>query len=71
LEVSGSISKDITVGSGCIVQIYDVAGGNIYVEGGQLEVWGTVIGSIYRKAGEITIYGESTIQGKIAGQNLV
>jgi hypothetical protein len=37
------------------------------LKAGNLEVWGTIVGSIIRKAGSVFVYDVATIKGKVAG----
>ena len=67
LVIRGTVAKDVFVGYGSIVQVFGNIGGNVYLEGGMLELWGTINGSIIRKAGPAMIYSEATINGKITG----
>ncbi|MCI0557705.1 MAG: polymer-forming cytoskeletal protein [Nitrososphaera sp.] len=65
IRKQGSVSKDLIVEFGTIVQIYGSVGGNIYLKGGQLEIWGKVKGSIYRETGSLFLYREAKLEGKV------
>jgi len=65
LVLNGIVNQDLILESDSKAQVFGSVNGNIYNKGGELEIHGTIMGTIHKEAGIIVIYPESNIKGKI------